>query len=239
MKNHNLILGSIVAGAVLLGTAFAVPNITAQPAQSQGGQLNENDERPSVQFKLNKKYHDYNDSIFKVRAGAGSHVAPLTMFIPNHAEIKVGETVEFYNPTKVSEPHTVTLIMDNTAFADFVGPFLIDNQTSITSAIPGANAEPIISPGPDGKKVIVALNNRSFSPTIVDSAGEVTYLSPNTNYTVTGTEKYINSGWIWPKGLTPPGLAPIESFSLTFEKAGTYNYICVVHPWMSGDVVVK
>ena len=239
MKNHNLILGSIVAGAILLGAIFAVPNITAQPAQSQGGQLNENDERPSVQFKLNKKYHDYKDGIFKVRTGAGSHVAPLTIFAPNHAEIKVGETVEFYNPTKVSEPHTVTFIMDSTAFADFVAPFLIDNQTSIVSAAPDANAEPIVAPGPDGKKVIVALNSRSFSPTVVDAAGDVTYLPPNGNYTVTGTEKYINSGWIWPKGLSPPGLAPIDSFSLTFEEAGTYNYICVVHPWMSGDVVVK
>jgi plastocyanin len=76
-------------------------------------------------------------------------------------------------------------------------------------------------------------------PTIIDSEGNVTYLPPNSNYTVTGTEKYINSGWIWPEGQVPPGLPPIDSFVLTFENAGTYEYICVVHPWMAGDVVVS
>jgi plastocyanin len=56
---------------------------------------------------------------------------------------------------------------------------------------------------------------------------------------MTGTEKYVNSGWMWPKGASPPGLAPIDSFNVTFNKAGTYHYICVVHPWMTGDIVVK
>lgn len=247
MKNRNLTLGAIsAAGLLLLAAALAVPNIAAQPAgnstqqgQGQQGGLSENDERPSVQFKLNKKYQDYKDGIFRVRAGAGSHVAPLTLFFPNHAEIKVGETVEFYNPTKVSEPHTVTFIMDNSTFADFAAPFVINNQTAVTSAVPNANADPIVMPGPNGTNVIVALNNRSFMPTVVDSTGNAIYLEPNANYTVTGTEKYINSGWMWPKGLSPPGLPPIDTFSLTFEKEGTYNYICVIHPWMSGDIVVR
>jgi plastocyanin len=197
------------------------------------------DERPSVQYILNRKYHDYNDGIFRVRAGAGGHVAPLTLFFPNHAEIKVGETVVFYNPTKVSEPHTVTFIMDNSTFADFVAPFVIDNATTITPAVPNANVEPIVMPGPEGKTVIVAVNNRSIMPTVIDSTGKVTYLPPNASYTITGTEKYINSGWMWPKGLSPEGLPPIDSFSVTFSEEGTYNYICVVHPWMTGDVVVK
>jgi plastocyanin len=239
MKNRELMLGSIAAGAILLSAVFAMPTIMAQPAQSQSGKLDENDERPSVQLKLNRKYHEYTGGVFKVRAGAGSHVAPLTLFTPNDAEIKKGETVMFYNPTKVSEPHTVTFVMDNNTFADFAAPFVVDNQTAITPAIPNANADPIIAPGPQGKNVIVALNNRSFMPTVVDSTGKAQYLPPNANYTVTGTEKYINSGWMWPKGMSPPGLPPIDSFSLTFENEGTYNYICVVHPWMSGSVVVK
>lgn len=54
-----------------------------------------------------------------------------------------------------------------------------------------------------------------------------------------GTEKYVNSGWIWPEGLAPPGVPPISSFSVTFEKPGTYNYICSVHPWMAGTIKVS
>jgi hypothetical protein len=37
----------------------------------------------------------------------------------------------------------------------------------------------------------------------------------------------------------PPGLPPITSFSVTFENAGTYDYLCVIHPWMAGQVVVQ
>ena len=245
MKHRNQILGAIIAAGLLVATAsLAVSNIAAQPSgnmqQGQGqGSINENSERPSVQYQLNKKYHDYKDGIFRVRTGGGSQVAPLTLFFPNHAEIKVGETLVFYNPTRVSEPHTVTFIFDNSTFADFAAPFTIDNQTSIAPAVPNSNAEPVVMPGPPGKNVIVALNNRSFMPTVIDSAGNVTYLPPNGNYTMTGTEKYLNSGWIWPKGMSPPGLPPIDSFSVTFSKAGTYGYNCAVHPWMFGDVVVK
>lgn len=65
-----------------------------------------------------------------------------------------------------------------------------------------------------------------------------TYLEINQNYTMTGTEKFVNSGWIWPEGLAPPGVPPISSFTITFENPGTYDYICVIHPWMTGVVTV-
>jgi plastocyanin len=246
MNNRNVMFGAAIAAGLLFATigSLSMANTAAQPAgnmqQGQGqGSMNENSERPSVQYQLNNKYHDYKDGIFRVRTGGGSHVAPLTLFFPSHAEIKAGETVVFFNPTRVSEPHTVTFIMDNSTFADFAAPFIIDNQTTIAPAVPNSNAEPVLMPGPPGKNVIVALNSRSMMPTVIDSAGNVTYLPPNANYTVTGTEKYINSGWIWPKGQSPQGLPPIDSFSLTFSKEGTYNYMCAVHPWMNGDVVVK
>lgn len=34
----------------------------------------------------------------------------------------------------------------------------------------------------------------------------------------------------------PPNAS--TSFTLTVEKAGTYNYYCILHPWMKGKVVV-
>lgn len=36
-----------------------------------------------------------------------------------------------------------------------------------------------------------------------------------------------------------PMLKPGESFSHTFQHPGTYNYVCVPHPWMKGTIVVK
>ncbi len=32
---------------------------------------------------------------------------------------------------------------------------------------------------------------------------------------------------------------PYESFTLTFERAGTVDYFCTLHPWMEGQVVVR
>jgi GNAT superfamily N-acetyltransferase len=36
----------------------------------------------------------------------------------------------------------------------------------------------------------------------------------------------------------PPGAPPITSFIVTFEKPGTYSYLCTAHPWMTGTVGV-
>ena len=46
---------------------------------------------------------------------------------------------------------------------------------------------------------VIANNARAYNPTVIDSTDKnVTYLSPNANYTMDGTQSYVNSGWIWP-----------------------------------------
>jgi plastocyanin len=94
------------------------------------------------------------------------------------------------------------------------------------------------SQSPDSK-IVMTVNARAFNPVTIDSSGKVTYLPPNGNYTMDGTENYINSGWLWPNELAPPGGPAINNFTMTFEKAGTYSYICNVHPWMTGLVTVN
>ncbi|MSV26590.1 MAG: hypothetical protein CK527_05960 [Nitrosarchaeum sp.] len=34
-------------------------------------------------------------------------------------------------------------------------------------------------------------------------------------------------------------LDPNESFRFIFEKIGTYDYFCTLHPWMKGQVIVE
>lgn len=176
-----------------------------------------------------------------VKAGAGGPVAPLTKFIPQKAEIKVGETVAWYNPTRVAEPHSVTFVSGPEYFSPTDVPFVVtpSEGVSFSPAVPGANADPITMDGPDGSQVVVLANARVFSPTAISANGTVSYMPPNANYTMAGGEKYLNSGLIWPKGQTPEGLPPIETFSVKFDKAGTYDYICILHPWMAGQVVVR
>ena len=225
MNRYAMLAIAIVAGAVLIASA-AVTTTLAQ-----------NEERVPQELAKNMKYMDYKDGVFKVRAGAGGPNAPLTKFLPTVAHIKVGESVMWYNPTRVSEPHTITFLSNQTNFADFGAPFVIDGNA--TSLVPGANAEPVIMPGPQGKNVIVGFNARSLAPVAISAGGNVTHMNPNASYSMKGDEQYVNSGWLWPEKQVPQGLPPITTFSVKFEQAGTYNYICAVHPWMSGQVVVQ
>ena len=32
---------------------------------------------------------------------------------------------------------------------------------------------------------------------------------------------------------------PFESYTLTFDETGTYDYFCTLHPWMEGQVIVE
>jgi hypothetical protein len=49
-----------------------------------------------------------------------------------------------------------------------------------------------------GTNTIVAINARTYEPVVIDTQGNVTFMKPNANYSMTGTEKYINSGWFLP-----------------------------------------
>ena len=168
----------------------------------------------------------------------------LISFSPQNVAINVDQTVVWTNPTVAPEPHTVSFIRLEGYFANFESPYLIANTTEFTSANPiEKNTEPLIIPGQSGTittdNVIVANNARSSKPVVIDAQNNVKYLQPNANYTMTGDELYVNSGWMWPEGQAPPGALPIKSFSITFEKAGTYEYLCEVHPWMKGQVIVQ
>jgi amicyanin len=41
-----------------------------------------------------------------------------------------------------------------------------------------------------------------------------------------------------PAGLTSPDLNPSDTYTHTFSGPGTYHYICSLHPYMRGTVVV-
>ncbi len=179
-------------------------------------------------------------SAVNVEAGAGNASMSLSVFSPQTVEISTGESVTWINPTKVPEPHTATFILSNETYAEIFTPFSVDNYTQFRPVQPNANSEPTIVPqGPEGTKLVVALNDRAFSPFVIDAEGNIERLAPNASYNMKGTEKYVNSGTITPKELTPPAWPPINEFTVTFEKPGTYNYLCIFHPWMTGSVLVK
>lgn len=176
-----------------------------------------------------------------VHAGIGNASLVLTEFVPKDIEIKSGDSVMWDSPTTVPEPHSVTFLQSNESYPAFAAPFLVPNSTDFMLPDPRSNAEPLFAPSQPGEatKTVITVNSRAYLPVVIDSTGKnVTYLPLNSNYSMDGTESYINSGWLWPPGQAPPG-PPLTNFTVTFDKPGSYAYICNVHPWMTGTVTVK
>jgi plastocyanin len=218
---------AVTAGVLLLAVAGTL-SISSAQSQEQGQAQQANSQG--------------QNGTATVAAGSGGPESVLISFAPQNVTINAGQTVIWTNPTVVPEPHTVSFIRQEGYFANFESPYLIANGTELTPANPEEkNTEPLIIPGQNdtANNVIVAANARSINPVVIDAQNNVTYLPPNANYTMTGDELYVNSGWMWPEGQAPPGAPPIKSFSVTFANAGTYGYICEVHPWMTGQVVVQ
>lgn len=226
MHRYAIMAIAIAAGAVLLASAALTATMAAE------------DEGVAKTVGKSLKHRDYKDGVFKVMAGAGGPTAPLTKFFPQTANIKVGETVTWYNPTRVGEPHTVSFLADPSYFGAIEAPFVIDSANA-TSLVPNANAEAVLMPGPEGKTVIVGANARVLYPAVIEEDGTVTYSMTNSTFTIDGTQKYVNSGWLWPEGQVPEGLPNVTSFSVKFEEAGDYPYLCIIHPWMTGTVQVS
>ena len=198
----------------------------------------------------------YAQEVKEVQAGIGVGNAAIILFSPQQVQIKAGQSVTWYNPTPVPEPHTVTFVFNNnnnnnnnkSYAADIIAPFTISNTITTTNStqimpfIPNSNSEPLMTPD---NNAIIAINKRAYNPVVVteDSTTtggkNVTYLKQNANYSMSGTEDYINSGWLLPKGQENLYPGSGNTFTMTFQKPGTYDYVCIVHPYMTGRIIVK
>ncbi len=103
------------------------------------------------------------------------------------------------------------------------------------SATPGATPVGATPVATSGKAVAVAIKNFAYnpSPVTVPVGTTVTWTNEdNTPHTVTGlgpAKALIKSG-VMKTGAT---------FSVTFDKAGEYDYYCEFHAGMKGKVIVK
>src|SRR5829696_4899224 len=214
-----------ISAVILLGTiGLTIMNISAVYAQEQ--------------------------EVKDVQAGIGVANAAIILFSPQQVQIKAGQSITWYNPTPVPEPHTVTFVLNNdnnkSYAADLIAPFTISsssttNSTQIMPLIPNSNSEPLMTPD---NNAIIAVNKRAYNPVVVieDSTTggkNVTYMKQNANYSMSGTEDYVNSGWLLPKGQENVYPGSGNTLTMTFQKAGTYDYLCIIHPYMTGRVIVK
>ena len=97
-------------------------------------------------------------------------------------------------------------------------------------AICGRSATP--TPAPESAQTTITIQNFSFSPVSMTVPVGATVSWKNLDgepHTVRSLDEQFRSG----------ALDQNDSFTFRFVKAGTYRYVCSIHPQMVGTVVVK
>jgi plastocyanin len=123
-----------------------------------------------------------------------------------------------YGPTLA--PALLTLILSGC-----IPPPAKTTGATESSTAPSANHE---SPAQ------VVIDNFTYAPAILTIAPgtKVTWVNhDDVPHTVTSPSK--------PRLLDSSTLDTDDKFSFVFEKAGTYDYFCAVHPKMTGKIIVK
>lgn len=177
----------------------------------------------------------------EVKVGGGNATYPFMGYNPQMVQVRTGDTVVWNAVTPVPEPHTVSFVLDNKTMTSPDVPFAATaSLPTLTAVPPGSNGQPTVMPSQQGNgEIIVGANARANLPTIIDKTGSPRMINSTIPYHTDGTEKYINSGILVEKPQEQFFPGSSNSFAITFEKSGTYDYTCLFHPWMTGQVVVK
>ena len=133
----------------------------------------------------------------------------------------------------------MTFVFNDKTMTAVNTPFAVPNSTKFIPLPPGSNSEPNIIPSKSGMNTVIVSNGRAYSPTVIESTGSVKTAPPNASFTMAGNEQYVNSGFLVPKIAEKASPGSSDTFTATFQKAGTYYYLCLLHPWMTGSVDVR
>lgn len=128
-----------------------------------------------------------------------------------------------------------------TGIGTLLGGMWLGGRMLARAATPAASpavspaASPVAgTPSPVGAVFEASMQSLKFIPQEIDIAVGTTVVWTNKDsmaHTVTHrAEKQL---------FASPLIMPGESFSYTFDKAGTYPYFCMPHPFMTGTVVVS
>ena len=124
-----------------------------------------------------------------------------------------------------------------------IGIFGVLTLVAILGIAPHAFAATVtvnITPGDSANQNCVAAKN-CFDPMVLNiSPGDtVTWTNSDTaGHTATSGQPTDNvTGTVWDSSLIKAG-GTYTTPASTFQTAGTYNYFCQVHPWMTGEIIV-
>jgi plastocyanin len=140
------------------------------------------------------------------QAGAGQDTVELLAFLPEKVRIRVGDTVTWKFE---GDLHTV-------AFTTGTKPASLVIPSS--QAPPGEVIPRAFLPVPGGPEGVTMVNPLWVFPTRKAD-------QPLEKYSGTG---FVNSG-IMSRTALFPGTPPIQTFSVTFDTPGTFQYLCLLH----------
>jgi plastocyanin len=111
---------------------------------------------------------------------------------------------------------------------------------------PGGNARRLLLRRALGAGIVVVISNRLAAaaepPIVIDNfkfSPTPLVVKPGTAVTWVNHDDMPHSIVCPSLQLRSPPMDTNESFTYKFEKDGTYNYVCGLHPFMHGQVVVK
>ena len=125
-------------------------------------------------------------------------------------------------PTTAATPSTTTIT---------AAPVATTATTTVGPAAGPSTVPPTPAPAPAPARVEIAAFAFGPSPVRVRAGQTVTW----TNTDAVTHSIQDTSGMATPAG---PNLAEGDSFSIAYSKAGTFSYICGIHPSMEGSVEV-
>jgi plastocyanin len=145
-----------------------------------------------------------------IEAGRDTNRTSLLHFFPASKTVPAGSTVDFRMSSHTNEIHTVTF-----------GTDAIFAKKGYAEGLSAALLSPLPGTGKNG-------------PPVLGVPGPLFFPSDPGALAFDGTQHggFLNAGLIGEKPLP-------RDTKVTFPKAGTYSYICLVHPEMKGKIVVQ
>jgi plastocyanin len=143
----------------------------------------------------------------------------------------------------ITEPVAVPVdILDETRCASSMVATPAATMAPGHSATPAAEATPAATAAPEASPV---QNDKSQTGAIAVDIKNFAFIPAEIRVPVGTVVTWTNSDVVAHTATEPGGafnsgnLNPGQSFSFTFDTAGTYAYICNYHPFMKGTVIVE
>ncbi len=176
---------------------------------------------------------------YAIKVGEGNNTVSFTKYFPDYVEITAGDSITWYNGVDVPNPHTVTFIRDLDNAEKIGVPFYVSNNTQFTPVLNNLG-EPLEETTGNGTRIVMMLNARALTPTVITADDKVVELKKDSVYALNGSEKFVNSGPLLSLDKEQNfDYSFSNSFTVVFNKPGFYEYTCLFHPWMIGKLLVK